>query len=88
LWNDPSKVEQATKALKITPDALKEHNLIDDIIDEPISGAHRDKEAAAKAIKNYYLNSVKELRELTKDELLERRYKKLTSIGAFKETSS
>ncbi len=37
LWNDPSKVEQATKALKITPDSLKEHNLIDDIIDEPLT---------------------------------------------------
>ena len=87
LWNDSTKVEQATKALKITPDALKEHNLIDDIIDEPISGAHRDKKSAAKAIKEYYLNSVKELREFTKEELLERRYKKLTSIGAFKEAS-
>ena len=85
LWNDPSKVEQATKALKITPDALKEHNLIDDIIDEPLIGAHRDKESAAKAIKQYYLDSIRSLRELSKDELLEKRYEKLVSIGAFKE---
>jgi len=85
LWNDPSKVEQATKALKITPDALKEHNLIDDIIDEPLIGAHRDKESAAEAIKQYYLDSIRSLRELSKDELLEKRYEKLVSIGAFKE---
>jgi acetyl-CoA carboxylase carboxyl transferase subunit alpha len=85
LWNDPSKVEQATKALKITPDALKEHGLIDDIIDEPLIGAHRDKEAAAAAVKEYYLQSVKSLREISTDELLESRYEKLTSIGAFKE---
>ncbi len=85
LWNDPSKVEQATKALKITPDALKEHGLIDDIIDEPISGAHRDKKLAAKAVKDYYLKSLSELQELTKDELLERRYSKLTAIGAYQE---
>jgi len=71
--------------LKITPDALKEHNLIDDIIDEPLIGAHRDKESAAKAIKQYYLDSIRSLRELSKDELLEKRYEKLVSIGAFKE---
>jgi acetyl-CoA carboxylase carboxyl transferase subunit alpha len=85
LWNDPSKVEQATKALKITPDALMEHGLIDDIIDEPLIGAHRDKESAADAVRAYYIEALKNLRELSKEELLERRYEKLTSIGAFKE---
>jgi len=43
LWNDPSKVETATKALKITPSDLLEHKLIDDVLDEPLIGAHRDK---------------------------------------------
>lgn len=43
LWNDPSKQEQATKAMKITADDLKSLNLIDDVIEEPINGAHRDK---------------------------------------------
>ena len=85
LWKDPAKVEQATKALKITPDELLKHKLIDDIIDEPLIGAHRDKEAAAKAIKSYYLQSVKELRTLSKDELVERRYNKLISMGSFNE---
>jgi acetyl-CoA carboxylase carboxyl transferase subunit alpha len=85
LWNDPSKVEQATKALKITPDSLKEHNLIDDIIDEPLIGAHRDKSVAANAVKEYYLNAVNELTALSKDELIEKRYKKLTAIGSFNE---
>ncbi len=85
LWNDPTKVEQATKALKITPDSLKEHGLIDDIIDEPLIGAHRDKEAAAAAVKEYYLNAVKELKALTKDELLEKRYQKLISVGSYNE---
>ena len=85
LWNDPSKVEQATKALKITPDSLKEHGLVDDIIDEPLIGAHRDKKAAAEAVKKYYLDSVKELSTLTKDELLEKRYQKLISVGSFNE---
>ncbi len=85
LWNDPSKVEQATKALKITPDALLEHKLIDAVIDEPLIGAHRDKQAAADALKAYFLTSLKELRELSKEELLDKRYEKLTAPGVFKE---
>jgi len=85
LWNDPAKVEQATKALKITPDALMEHKLIDAVIDEPLIGAHRDKQAAAQALKSYFLTSLRELRELSKDEMLQKRYEKLTAPGAFKE---
>ena len=85
LWNDPAKVEQATKALKITPDALKEHGLIDDIIDEPLIGAHRDKKSAADAVKSYFLETLRDLRELSKDELVQKRYERLISVGAFKE---
>jgi len=85
LWNDPKKVEQATKALKITPDDLYEHKLIDDILDEPLIGAHRHKKAAAEVVKSYFLDSVKQLRELSLDELLEKRYQKLVSVGAYTE---
>lgn len=83
LWNDPSKIESATKAMKITPDELKKANLIDDIIPEPLSGAHRDKESAAKAIKQYFLQS---LSEITKDKnYLQKRYDKIMKYGAFEE---
>ena len=85
LWNDPSKVETATKALKITPEVLLEHGLIDDIIDEPLIGAHRDKEGAVEALKRYYLDKLEELRAMPLDEMLEKRYQKLTSVGAFSE---
>ena len=85
LWNDPSKVEAATKALKITPDDLLEHKLVDDILDEPLIGAHRDKQTAADVVKTYFLESVKALRELTVDEMLNQRYKRLTAVGAFRE---
>ena len=88
LWNDPSKVEQATKSLKITPEDLKKLNLIDDIIDEPLIGAHRDKEGAAKALKEYYLKSLEELSKLSSKERLDSRYQKLISKGAFKESKS
>ncbi len=85
LWNDPSKVETATKALKITPNDLLEHKLIDDVLDEPLIGAHRDKVTAAEVLKIYFLESVKALQELSIDEMLDLRYKKLTAVGAFSE---
>ncbi|MCB4764271.1 MAG: acetyl-CoA carboxylase carboxyl transferase subunit alpha [Sulfurovum sp.] len=85
LWNDASKVETATKALKITPSDLKEHGLIDDILDEPLIGAHRDKTTAAEVLKTYFLEQVKQLRELSIDDLLDQRYKHLTTVGAFSE---
>ncbi len=85
LWNDPTKVEAATKALKITPHDLLEHGLIDDVLDEPLIGAHRDKQTAADALKKYFLESVKALRELSEDEMLDQRYKRLTAVGAYSE---
>lgn len=85
LWNDPSKVEAATKALKITPNDLKEHGLVDDVLDEPLIGAHRDKQTSADVVKAYFLEQVKALRELTIDEMLGQRYKHLTSVGAYSE---
>ena len=85
LWNDPKKVESATKALKITSADLKGLELIDDVIDEPLIGAHRDKEGAARAIGDYFLESVRSLRELPESERLDQRYEKLTQVGAFSE---
>ncbi|MDD5051859.1 MAG: acetyl-CoA carboxylase carboxyl transferase subunit alpha [Sulfuricurvum sp.] len=85
LWNDPSKVEAATKALKITSADLKELDLIDDIIDEPLIGAHRDKEGAVKALKEYFLGEVTKLRSLTDQERLDSRYSRLVGMGRYSE---
>ena len=85
LWNDPKKAEAATNAMKITSGDLKELNLIDDIIDEPLIGAHRDKEAAANAMTSYFLENLETLRTMTKQERQDARYKKLTGIGAYTE---
>ncbi|RUM45853.1 MAG: acetyl-CoA carboxylase carboxyl transferase subunit alpha [Hydrogenimonas sp.] len=85
LWNDPAKVEQATKALKITPDELLKMELIDDIIDEPLIGAHRDKEGAAKVVGDYFLSQVAALRDVGKDERMQKRYEKMMHYGAFAE---
>jgi acetyl-CoA carboxylase carboxyl transferase subunit alpha len=85
LWNDPKKVEQASNALKITPDDLYSHGLIDNILDEPLIGAHREKQAAAGIVKAYFVEQVRTLKELPVDEMLEQRYQRLTSVGAFTE---
>jgi len=85
LWNDPTKVETATKSLKITAEDLKELELIDDIVDEPIIGAHRDKNGAADAIKEYFLSAVKELDGMGQERREMKRYEKLMKLGRFSE---
>ena len=85
LWNDPTKSELATKAMKITASELKEHKLIDDVIQEPKTGAHRDKESAIKEVGEYFLKELSELEKLSVDELLEKRMEKILSIGAYRE---
>lgn len=85
LWSDGTKVETATSALKITPEDLKALELIDDIVDEPIIGAHRDKEGAAEAIKKYFLDNVSNLTKLSQKDRMDKRYSKLMSLGRFEE---
>ena len=85
LWNDSSKSEAATKALKITAEELKELGLIDDVIKEPKTGAHRDKDGAIKALGNYVLTELHKLDDLSIDELISRRQQKILRFGAYKE---
>lgn len=85
LWNDSMKVENATKSLKITPEYLKQAGLIDDIIDEPLVGAHRDKASAAESIAEYFLKSLKEIR--ANKNYLEDRYNKILAYGKFEEVA-
>ena len=85
LWNDPTKQEQATKAMKITADDLKNLNLIDDVIAEPVNGAHRDKEGSARALGHYFLSKLTELEKLDVRDLISKRMDKILSIGAYEE---
>ena len=85
LWNDPKKAEAATNAMKITSGDLKELDLIDEILDEPLIGAHRDRDGAASAIADYFLAELTKLRSMSEDERMEARYNKLVKPGAFKE---
>lgn len=83
LWNDPSHAETAANSLKITAESLKNLELIDDVINEPLIGAHKRKEIAIQALGDYFLNSLKELEELSVEERLNKRYEKLMNLGKF-----
>ncbi|MEA2100649.1 MAG: acetyl-CoA carboxylase carboxyl transferase subunit alpha [Campylobacterota bacterium] len=85
LWNDPKKVEEATNAMKITSGDLLELNLIDNVINEPLIGAHRDRDGAATAIADYFLDELAKLKEMSLEDRMEARYNKLVSPGAFSE---
>ena len=85
LWGDGSKAETATKALKISAEELKELGLIDDIIDEPLEGAHRDPKKAAENLKNYFLTQLDKLEYMSLEEMIQARYEKYLNYGKFAE---
>lgn len=81
LWKDGAKAPQAAEVLKLTgPDLLK-MGLIDEVIPEPLGGAHRDVQKIALSVKETILRNLKELESLDKEELLKLRYKKFRSMG-------
>ncbi len=83
LWKDASKASDAAEALGITSDKLSKLGLIDRVIPEPLGGAHRDFDAVAFSIKEALESSLRELRALNSDQLLEKRYQRLMSFGKF-----
>lgn len=85
LWKENSKAPDAAQALKLTAQDLHEMKLIDDIIPEPLGGAHRDFETTAENIRHRVSAALEELGRLSKKELLEARYEKFRKIGVFRE---
>jgi acetyl-CoA carboxylase carboxyl transferase subunit alpha len=87
LFRDASKAPLAAEALKITAPQLLELGIIDEIIKEPAGGAHNNIEQTAKNIKTTLIKTLAELKKLSKEELVESRYKKFRSMGVFEELS-
>lgn len=83
LWKDRAMAPEAAKALKLTAHDLLDFGLIDEIIVEPLGGAHRDPQAMAQTIKVSVTKYLKELSALAPDKLIEARYEKYRKIGAF-----
>jgi len=85
LWKDASMAPDAAEALSITAPKLKALGLIDKILSEPLGGAHRDHKAMAATLKKSIADSLKELKELSPEKLVQQRQAKLLQIGKFKE---
>ena len=83
LYKDPSKVEEAANNLKLSSHSLLKLGLIDGIIDESLGGAHRDPECTALNLKRVVLETLEELKSMSTEELLEKRYSKFRGLGVF-----
>jgi acetyl-CoA carboxylase carboxyl transferase subunit alpha len=85
LWRSADKAEAAAEAMGITADRLFKLDLVDEVIPEPLGGAHRDVDAMSEAIKNALVAALAELKALPPDELVKRRREKLANFGNYRE---
>ena len=85
IWRDATKGKEAADALKLTAQGALDLGMIDAVIPEPLGGAHRNMEAAARNVKIAIVKALDELEKLTVPKLLDKRYKKFRSMGAFTE---
>lgn len=86
LWKSADKASQAAEAMGITADRLHSLNLIDNIIHEPLGGAHRDYDQIAESLKQSLTESLEALESITIDKLLDQRYQKLMAFGQYRES--
>ncbi|PYK02973.1 MAG: acetyl-CoA carboxylase carboxyl transferase subunit alpha, partial [Verrucomicrobia bacterium] len=85
LWRDRAAAAKAAEALKITAKDLHDLGLVDEIIPEPLGGAHNDPAATAQTLKQHLLKHLKQLHKLSTAERLKRRYDKYRSYGHYLE---
>lgn len=85
LWRDASKAAQAAEALKITADDLLKFDIIDDVVKEPMGGAHYDHQLTADNLKSKILSNLDEMAGMSAQELKDDRYSKFRRMGVFNE---
>ncbi len=86
LWKDATHRERAADALKLTAKDLLKFKVIDEIITEPLGGAHQDPEAAGESLRTTLARHVGELRKVRPEKLVKRRAEKYAAMGVFAET--
>lgn len=84
LWRTWEYKERAADALKLTAKDMKANGLIDEIIPEPLGGAHRNREAIFESVKKAIEDTYKKLSKLSVEKLIEKRMEKYTSYGVYK----
>ncbi len=85
LWKDAGRKSEAAKALKLTARDLKELQVIDEIIHEPLGGAHKNYEEIAESVKEFILRTINELRLVPIERIIQNRYDKYRRVGFYKE---
>jgi acetyl-CoA carboxylase carboxyl transferase subunit alpha len=88
LWKSADKAQLAAEAMGITSDRIRELGLLDEVVREPLGGGHRNFKLITHSLKETLLRHLAELKKLSIDEVLERRYQRLTSYGAYSEEVS
>ncbi|HEX9755881.1 MAG TPA: acetyl-CoA carboxylase carboxyltransferase subunit alpha [Gemmatimonadales bacterium] len=86
LWKDATQRERAAEALKLTAQDLLRLQLIDEVIPEPLGGAHQDPESAGEALREALVRHLGELRRIRPERLVRRRAEKYAAMGTFAET--
>ena len=82
VWRESDKAPEAAEDMKVGANDLKKIGIVDEIIDEPIGGAHQDYDVVSANIKSSLLTNIAELSKFSQEELLQRRYQRLLKIGA------
>ena len=88
LWKDRTAAPKAAEALKITAAHLQGLGLVDEIIPEPLGGAHQDLDGTAKSLQKALSRNLEELERLAPSERLDRRYSKFRNLGRFHEPNT
>ena len=87
LWKSAQKAQVAAEAMKLTSSGLKTNKLVDDIVSEPLGGAHRDPLKTAEDLKGSIIGHLTELKQLEIEEMLAQRYTRLQEFGRFNESA-
>ncbi len=82
IWKDAAKAAEASEAMNLTASRLKELDLVDEVVKEPLGGAHRDLKGMSQTIKYELLNTLESLKQLPLDTLLDERYQRWLSVGS------
>jgi acetyl-CoA carboxylase carboxyl transferase subunit alpha len=81
IWRSSDEAEKAAESMKVSASELKKINIIDEIIQEPLGGAHRNYDLTSEIIKKSLVKNLSSLQKLSNEKLIERRYQRLLKIG-------